>query len=34
MASFDFDLSAEDLELVSGLDIGEADIYDSDAFGH
>ncbi|GAB3033295.1 aldo/keto reductase [Parafrigoribacterium mesophilum] len=34
MASFDFDLSTEDLERVSQLDTGEADIYDSDAFGH
>lgn len=33
-ASFDFDLSQDDLELVSALDTGEADIYDSDVFGH
>lgn len=34
LASFDFDLSQEDLALVSALDTGEADIYDSDVFGH
>jgi len=34
MASFDFELSAEDLERMYGLDTGEADIYDSDVFGH
>ena len=31
---FDFELSDEEMAAISALDQGEADIADSDAFGH
>ena len=31
---FDFELTAEELATISALDQGEADVTDSDVFGH
>ena len=34
IALFDFELTADEVAAISALDRGEADVADSDAFGH
>ena len=34
LAIFDFELTADEMAAISALDQGEADVADSDSFGH